>query len=150
MASADWSGDDMTPPANTGGSIETRVSHMESTLDGLVSDVQQIKTAVMSKQVPWGTIFAGLMLVGAVYAAAIAPIKEEQARQSQTDAGLRSDVAANEAHMVKLERELATLTERLETVRRSAEELRALGSPPTRERLRILESKVGIKSPADQ
>ena len=138
-------GGDVTPP---GDSLEGRVSRIEGTLDGLVSSNHEIKSALNAIQatlaartsVNWGWIIMGCGLIGGLYGAAIAPLKEEVTT-------LKHELAEHKVDVVTLQGQMATITERLESTRAAFADVRDNGSPITRERLRMIEQRLNIKGP---
>ena len=130
-------------PADTNeriGRLETSVESFHGELNEIKGSLKAISSAMnRSRETNWGTVIAGLAVAGSIYAAAITPLKEANARQERASDKLSEAVIEQNRIITLNTTDLSRLNTEIDLLRESEKRFNDIGSPGADKRLTILE-----------
>ena len=105
----------MLPPEHN--DVNERLGRVETSIDSLRSDFSELRMTLRTiqeaisrgRETNWGTVFAGLAIVGAIYAAAIRPLSADIMRQERNAETLAHAVIVKEEKIADLQRRMAII-----------------------------------------
>lgn len=127
------------------GRLETTVEALHGELSEIRSSLRDIGNAVgKSKETNWSIVFSGAMLVGGIYAAAIAPLNADMQRQERSAGALAEAVVTRAQETVGLQAAAVELRVKVDSMSSRLKQLEDNGSPITDRRISIIETRLGL------
>lgn len=136
-----------------------RVSRLETSVEALHSDVGDLKRTMStgfaeiqqgltrSRETNWPLIVSFIMLIGSVYAAAIAPLKSEIIRQEKERTTLAEAVLRKEEQIADLRIIGAASGKDISELQSTVRSLTEKGSPIISTRLSLIEQQLRTQNP---
>lgn len=125
------------------GRLETSVESLHGEFSDLKETLGEIQKSInRAQRTDWQTIFAGLIVVGALYASAIRPIETNVQRTDNAATKLAEAVITANEKVSRIDVGQQINQAELDRAIHDIKEIRDNGSPITDKRLTILESKI--------
>ena len=127
-----------------------RIGKLETAMDGIRFEFTEVKSTLLeiqkslsrSQRTDWQTIFAGLIVVGALYASAIRPIESNVARTDSAATKLAEAVIVQNDKINNLAVEQRMIDAKLERAIKDIAEVQSNGSVAADKRISILETQM--------
>lgn len=136
--------------------LSERVSVLETSVEGLHSDLAEVKTSLIegfkeiqhtlsgSAKTNWGTVIAGIALLMGVWAAAIRPLAADIEKEQGAALILASSVVEQNRQLTDLRVLTARQGEAIISLRVDVEDLKIHGAPSVDRRLSVIETKLNL------
>jgi len=130
------------------GKLETAVEGIRADFDSLDRKVEKVLDAVnRSQRTDWQTIFAGLIVIGALWASAIRPINADVEKQAVAAAKLAEAVLVQNKSIGELQVDLRGQSRDMASMEKDIDLIRQYGTPVTDKRITVLEYRMGEVQP---
>ena len=144
----------MNEPTTTNGITErisvhdTEISALKQQISAIFAKIEHIETMIgNSQKTNWSVIISGLLLVGAVWAAAIHPMQADLDRHEKSAADLAQAVLAQNEHIIALRISEAIQDSAIQDLKKTQTAFDERGSPTLDKRLSVLETTLLYKKP---
>lgn len=129
-----------------------RLSRLETTVEALHDDFADVRgvlkdiqgSLARGRETNWSVIFAGLAVVGSLYAAAIRPLSQEIERSQHTAETLSQAVVLQNGKIESNTMETAKLGVMLDAMTTTISRIERDGSPITDRRLSVIEHELKL------